>query len=212
MELPIRPSKRLSTENTQSQRTLTVKDAINDTLRTIECRARIYHKLVVSVSILSILSFILCFIFRSLKPCMGLTLIVPFIGVYLYLDQQLVGTWRKSLLEMWRCHNLSLQGFEQAITSLTYIPPKSLRGMLSTLPKADNTQRDHLRAEEKKEMVENLEEVSNRQMRQLLLGVVSLIPLFGFFIGTVVFRTTTLFLFFAVSVVLLVVFKKLFQS
>ena len=109
-------------------------DAIDTTVRTIEDRARLYRNLVVAVSVVSVLSILLTVLFRQWLALIGLVLLVPLTGGYLFLDSRLVRRWRAGIGEMTRLRSLDVFTFLKTISGFRHLPANTLKAMLVTIP------------------------------------------------------------------------------
>ncbi len=117
-------------------------EAINLTLRTIECRATLYRDLLVAVSLVSatsVLTALLCW--RGL-PVAGLILIVPLAGGFLLHDTRRVRWWFEAILQMRRERGLDTELFLETIGQFKHVPSRSLQGMLLMLAPDEGWGRD----------------------------------------------------------------------
>jgi hypothetical protein len=185
-----------------------LKEAVDATLQTIERRTRLYRNLVVCVATLSIASILLSIILLSWIPACGLILLAPTTGAFLLLDGRQVRRWQACVIEMWR-RGLILKEFERTVTSFRHVPPHSLNGMLSTLPK-DSSQfnRDQATEEEKTFWAEKIDALGRRQQRKTLAGVAALTLAIASLIGGAVSRNLVFFSFAAGLTALLMVLRK----
>lgn len=164
--------------------------AINMTLRAIEERARLYRGLIVIVSVTSVLSLLLAALLRSWTPLLGFGLLVPLAGGYLLLDGKRVGDWRKDILESWGSGNLNLAVFAKAIAAYPTIPPRTLDGMLSTLPKFSSEQRlDALSDTQKQQAIARSDAASRKQELRTVLAVAALTLAVGLAAAAAEFRS-----------------------
>jgi hypothetical protein len=127
-------SKSLSGELKQPTDKPVLLEAIEITIRTIEDRARLYRNLVMAVSVVSVLSILLSVLFRHWLPLIGLVLLVPLTGAYLFFDGRLVRRWRAGVVEMTRLRSLDVATFLKTISGFRHLPSNSLKAMLATLP------------------------------------------------------------------------------
>jgi len=149
--------------------------AINLTLRSIEERARLYRGLIVLVSATSVLACLLTVLLRSWTALLGLGLLIPFAGGYLLLDGRRVSRWRKGVLELWCRRDLQLVLFAKSVSAYPSIPPRTLEGMLSTLPESSTEQKlDALLEVKKQQWVATTSAAARRQELRTLLAVVAL--------------------------------------
>ena len=118
---------------TSQDDTLSVKTAIDRTLRTIEERARLYRNLVVAVSIVLIGSSVASIVLRLWWPLTGLALIVPATAMYLVLDTRLVRGWVAEMGSLQETDAMNLESFARGILSHPLLPKTTLIGMLNLL-------------------------------------------------------------------------------
>jgi hypothetical protein len=149
--------------------------AINLTLRAIEERTRLYRGLIVVVSVSSVLALLLAAILRSGTPLLGFGLLVPFAGGYLVLDGRRVSRWRKSILDLWCERDLNLALFAKSVSAYPSVPPRTLEGMLSALPKdLADLKLDALSDTKKRQMVGASNAAERKQEARILLAVAAL--------------------------------------
>jgi hypothetical protein len=110
------------------------KDAIVLTTQTIDRRAELFRNLVVLVVVLVVGSLLWAGVGVSWRPLLALLALVPLCGFFLFLDTWLVNRWRHQVLELWAQGQLSLDGLVKGIRSIRLLPPRTLQGMLASLP------------------------------------------------------------------------------
>jgi hypothetical protein len=113
-------------------------DAIDITLRTIEDRGRLYRDLVVAVSVVSILSVLSAVLFRHWAAFVGLLLLVPLTGGFLFFDSRRIRRWRAEILEKSLMQGLDVAIFRKTISGFGHLPAGSLHAMLSTISSDEN--------------------------------------------------------------------------
>jgi hypothetical protein len=116
----------------------TVKDALELTTRTIDRRAYHYRNLVVLVVVIVLIFVVWAVIRRSILPLLGLFLLLPLCGGFLFLDAYLVNGWRDRILQMWVEEELNLDAFAKSICAIRLLPAGTLGALLATLPVNDN--------------------------------------------------------------------------
>ena len=164
--------------------------AINLTLRTIEERAGLYRGLVVVVSVTSVLALILAALLRSWTPLLGFSLLVPFAGGYLWLDGRRVNRWRKDILELWCVRDLHLALLPKGVSAYPSVPPRTLEGMLSTLPKDSADLRLDALPETKKRQIVGMNSAAERKLElRTLLAVGALTLAVGLATAAAHFRS-----------------------
>lgn len=146
--------------------------AINLTLRAIEERASLYKGLIVLVSVTSVLALILAALLRSWIPLLGFGLLVPLASGYLLLDGRHVNRWRMNILELWCQRGLNLALFAKSISAYPSVPPRTLDGMLSAIPKDSADQKlDALSETKKQQIVGTNSAAARKQELRILLAV-----------------------------------------
>jgi hypothetical protein len=185
-----------------------LKEAVDATLQTIENRTRLYRNLVVCVAIISIASILLSIILLSWVPLCGLVLLPPLTGAFLFLDSRQVRRWQARVIEMWRS-GLILKEFEGTITGFRHVPPHTLNGMLSTLPKdSGQFRRDRATEEEKAFWAEKIDALGRRQEWETLIGAAALTLAIASLIGVAAFSYIMFIPFAAGLTALLIVLRK----
>jgi len=114
-------------------------EAINLTSRTIADRGRLYRNLVVAVSLLSVASILAALVCWRVWPLMGLILLVPLSGGFVFLDSRRVARWRKQLLEIADNRKLDLTLLLNTISQYKHLPANTLQAMLAALPASNAT-------------------------------------------------------------------------
>jgi hypothetical protein len=115
-----------------------LKDAIELTTHTIDRRAGLFRNLIVLVVVLVVGSLLSSAIGLSWRPLLALLALVPLCGFFLSLDAWLVNRWRQHVLELWAQGQLRLDGLVQTISSIRLLPPRTLQGMLASVPTKHN--------------------------------------------------------------------------
>ena len=75
--------------------------AIDHTAQTIDRRAKFFRNLVVAVTFVGLGSTLWAGIARSWFPLAGIFLLVPFCGLYLFVDGKLLKQWRHEFFSAW---------------------------------------------------------------------------------------------------------------
>jgi hypothetical protein len=142
------------------------REALRTTLSALEGRARLYRNVVVVVSLVAVGSIVFAAVLRRWDALLGLLLLAPLSGMWMYLDTRRVRCWQAAILEMWRARGLSLTHFNQTIGSFRYVPGASLDGMLATLPrKTGDFDPERASGAEKEMVTAGLEAVARRHER-----------------------------------------------
>lgn len=110
------------------------KDALDLTTGAIERRARNYRNLVVLVVLIFLGCGVWAVIQFSALPLLAWLLLLPFCGAFFFLDALLVNRWCDRILRMWAREELDLDTFVQSVASIRVLPPRTLGGMVGTLP------------------------------------------------------------------------------
>jgi len=117
-------------------------EAINLTLQTIECRARLYRNLLVAVSVVSVVSILTAVLCWRGWPVAGLILAVPLAGGFLLHDTRRVRRWFEEILQMRRERGLDAALFLETIGRFKHVPSRSLQGMLLMLAPDEGSGQD----------------------------------------------------------------------
>jgi hypothetical protein len=144
-------------------------DAIDRTLRTIEDRTKLYRCLVAAVSVASIASLVLAAVFRQWLLLASLIILAPLTGGFFFFDCHLVLRWRREILEMARWRGLDVATFLKTISGFRFLPPNSLKAMLSTLPGGNEELRQQIPQPEPA-VVDEFETLERKNARRILLG------------------------------------------
>lgn len=108
-------------------------EAINLTLRTIERRAWQYRNLVIAVSLTTFVPVILAVLLRRWVVLVGWLALPFYVSGFVLLDQQVVKTWRRGVLQMRAERGLSVTQLEQTLMGFRHLPQATLRSMLAVL-------------------------------------------------------------------------------
>ena len=95
-------------------------------------------------------------------------MLVPLTGAFLFRDSRLVGRWRNGILELARLRDLDLPMFRKTISTFRYLPPGSLRAMLSALP--TRCQGSGQKTPPEPAFTDRLEFLEQKTRRKILLG------------------------------------------
>jgi hypothetical protein len=133
--------KLLSSEAKAMKEKPVLLEAIEITIGTIEDRGRLYRNLVVTVSVVSILSILLALLLRQRVALVGLVLLVPLTGGFLFIDSHRIRRWRAKIFEECLMHGLDVAMFRKTISGFGHLPAGSLQAMLSTISSNQNATR-----------------------------------------------------------------------
>jgi hypothetical protein len=114
-----------------------LKEAVDLTTRTIDCRAFHYRNLVILLVLVVVVSGVWAAVRWSGLPLLGLLLLAPLCAAFILLDTTLVNRWRRRVLGWWVEGCLPLDNFANAVASLRMLPPGTVRAMVGTLPTRD---------------------------------------------------------------------------
>jgi len=120
--------------NESTAEKLVLLDAVNFTSRVLEKRFRLYRNLVVAVSLVSLVSLVTSIVWWRPWPLAGLILLIPFTGGFLFLDSRRISRWRNEIVRMCETRTLELAVFVDTISRFRHFPPRTLQGMLASLP------------------------------------------------------------------------------
>jgi hypothetical protein len=109
-------------------------DAIDQTMLTIDHRARRFRNQIVTVVAVSVVAVAVAIVTRSAAALWFWLLLIPVCGFFLYADNQLLNGWRTDLLAAWTARDLDLVALCQAIRANPLLPRETVAAMLSTLP------------------------------------------------------------------------------
>ena len=108
--------------------------AIDQTTQTINRRAKHYRNLIVAVTFVGLGSILWALIGWSWMPFVGTFLLIPFCGLYIYIDGKLLNKWRHELFAGWEKGDIDLQALYEAVTAISTLPENTVESMLETLP------------------------------------------------------------------------------
>lgn len=110
--------------------------AIDHTTQTIDRRAKHYRNLIVAVTFVSLGSILWAGITWSWLRLAGILLLVPFCGLYFFIDGKLLNQWRHELLAGWEKGDIDFRALYDAVTPISTLPKNTVESMLETLPSA----------------------------------------------------------------------------
>ena len=110
--------------------------AIDQTTQTIDRRAKPFRNLIVAVTFVGLGSILWAGIAWSWLPLAGIFLLVPFCGLYLFVDGKLLNQWRHELFAHWEKGELDFRALYDAVTAISTLPKNTVESMLETLPSA----------------------------------------------------------------------------
>ena len=116
---------------------------INDTIDTINRRARFYRNLVIAISLTGLASIGSAIGLWTFAPLTCLFLIFPLSGTFYLCDAVVVDGWRKRVLRQWTLREIDLSALNSAIRAHPSLPKGTLEGMLATLPAAGDFTTEH---------------------------------------------------------------------
>jgi len=154
---------------TASNSTSSFKEALNLTTQVIEVRVKWFRNLIICVVVVALASLILALIQFSWQPLLGLILLVPLCGSFLYLDSHLVNHWQERILQMWVQEDLDLTIFYNSMSTIRMFPQRMFQGMLKTLL-INNQSIDsrNLNQEVKKSLVHTIQTISRCQNHKIV--------------------------------------------
>ncbi len=116
-----------------------LNEATTITTQTLALRAARFRNFVVAVVAVALAAMLWALLQTSWQPLLGLILLVPLCGAFLYLDARTVHRWQDHILETWAQDKLDLDIFSDTLTAIRALPPRTLRAMLDTLPNLQHT-------------------------------------------------------------------------
>src|SRR5262245_47733824 len=117
----------------RSKTRVTMKNALELTLRTIELRAKLYRRTVVITSALLVSLPLSGAVLRSWFPFLALILVVPVTATFCVLDNRQVCRWRDSILQLWTTANLDIASFSEFVSRNPMVPQQTFRAMIASL-------------------------------------------------------------------------------
>jgi len=108
--------------------------AINQTTETIDGRAKHFRNLIITVTFVGLGSILWAGIAWSWLPLAGIFLLVPFCGLYLFIDEKLLNRWQHELFAHWEMGELDFRALYNAVTAISTLPKNTVESMLETLP------------------------------------------------------------------------------
>lgn len=110
--------------------------AIDQTTQTIDRRAKHFRNLIVAVTIVGLGSILWAGIAWSWLPLVGIFLLVPFCGLYLFIDEKLLSQWRHELFAGWEKGEIDFRALYDAVIAISTLPKNTVESMLEMLPSA----------------------------------------------------------------------------
>jgi hypothetical protein len=110
------------------------RGAIDHTTQTIDRRAKHYRNLIIVVTFVGVGSTLWAGIAWSCLPLAGIFLLVPFCGLYFFIDEKLQNRWQHELFAHWERGELDFRALYDAVTSISTLPKNTVESMLETLP------------------------------------------------------------------------------
>jgi hypothetical protein len=110
--------------------------AIDHTTQTIDRRAKHFRNLIVAVTFIDLGSILWAGIAWSWFPLAGIFLLIPFCGLYFFIDEKLLSQWQHGLFAQWEKSELDFSALHEAVTSISTLPKNTVESMLETLPSA----------------------------------------------------------------------------
>jgi hypothetical protein len=108
--------------------------AIDDTVRLLEQRARVYRDLVVAVSLVGLTMFGWALLSLSLRPLGLLALLALLCLGFVWHDRRLLNGWRARLLADWTAGAIDFAALRGALLANPTLPKNTLAAMLDSLP------------------------------------------------------------------------------
>jgi hypothetical protein len=109
------------------------RSTIDLTIKVITDRACVFRNQVVTVVIVSLIA--IASAFYTAWALVGLLVLVPLSGFFLYLDTKHVADWRLNILTVWAQCDIDLLAFSQVMRAVPNIPEVTLNSMLNLLGK-----------------------------------------------------------------------------
>ncbi|MDO8333402.1 MAG: hypothetical protein Q7T35_01885 [Nitrosomonas sp.] len=114
------------------------KAAIDETMKTIDKRAKCYRNLIAVVLITCFCSIGGTLVTWTLVPVAGLLLVLPICGFYFLFDGKLLSDWQSQLFISWIKRDLDFWGYRDAMRVAPHLPKVTLQSMIETLPSSSN--------------------------------------------------------------------------
>jgi hypothetical protein len=111
-------------------RSLSYREALDLTVRTIDLRARSYLVLIITVVTIATASTIGAIIEWSWRPLICLITLVLLCAFFVSFDAWTVARWRRQILEPWAAENLDLETFQQMLSAVRTLPTETVSSML----------------------------------------------------------------------------------
>ena len=179
--------------------------AIHATLRALEDRSRFYRNLIVAVVAVSVVSLLLAVIFLRWTPLLGLILLEPLVGGFLFMDSRRVRQWGNEILQMSRAEALDYKMFRETITKFGHLPPNALGSMLSTLQAGEKA--DEGTHSGRIAPGDGFDSLRQRQERRLLAATILLTLALSTLATAALYHSTPLLLCAAVFLVMVAIIK-----
>jgi len=111
--------------------------AIRATVATVDARGRAYRWAVVAIALALCAPLLWALVSRSCRPLPFAALIVPIVGSFLVIDDELVVRWQRRLLTAWASGDFPLSALRQTLQAMRHLPASTIAGMLERLPTSD---------------------------------------------------------------------------
>ena len=107
-------------------------------MQKIDRRAKFFRNLIVAVTFVGLGSILWAGIAWSWLPLAGIFLLVPFCGLYFFIDEKLLNRWQHELFAHWESGVLDFRALYEAVTAISTLPKNTVESMLETLPTGEN--------------------------------------------------------------------------
>lgn len=121
-----------------------VPEALDLSIALLQKRARFLRNSVVVVALTVLCSVATSMLFGSVLPLLGTVLLVPFSGLFVWVDGRCVAHWRDAILSRSSAGNLNLTAFRNALLQFKNLPSDTVCSMIALLP-PDNSLRTEVK-------------------------------------------------------------------
>jgi hypothetical protein len=111
--------------------------AIRATVSTVDARGRAYRWAVVAMAFAVCAPLLWALVSLSWRPLPFAALVVPVVGSFLVVDNQLVVRWQRRILTAWASGDFPLSAFRQTLQAIRHLPASTVAGMVERLPTSD---------------------------------------------------------------------------
>lgn len=121
----------------------TYTTAIEQTISTINKRAKYFRNLIIAVVVNGVLALGWMLTYQSPLPLFLLLLLFPICGCFYFLDVKLLANWQRRLLLCWTRGEIDFGALNAAIMANPILPKDTVAGMLTTLPSSADLLTEH---------------------------------------------------------------------